>query len=107
MVFNVLLVQHLINSDGEISTPFKLFCGQKLTITHYKVFGCLVVAKRWVISVDGNTTQHCTKRGIRGIFIGFPSDQKGYLVYLPGSRSLAVSGGVIFDETFYSTIATT
>jgi hypothetical protein len=43
--------------------------------------------------------------------LGSPPDQKGYLIFLPGSRKLAVSGDVIgdvmFDETFYSAIATT
>jgi len=47
------------------------------------------------------------KKFIRGIFIGIPSDQKGYLIYLPGSRSIACLGDVSFDETFYSAIATT
>jgi len=39
--------------------------------------------------------------------LGSPPDQKGYLIFLPGSRKLAVSGDVMFDETFYSAIATT
>jgi hypothetical protein len=66
-----------------------------------------VVAKRVVISIDGLTTKHFTEKGIQGIFIGLPSDQKGYLIYFPGSRTIACSGDVAFDETFYTIITTT
>jgi len=107
LVFNVLPVKNLYNSTGEISSPFELFCGKKPTISHLSIFGCPVVAKRAVISIDGLRATHCTEKGIRGIFIGIPSDQKGYLIYLPGSRSIACLGGVSFDETFYSAIAMT
>jgi hypothetical protein len=41
------------------------------------------------------------------LFIGFPSNQKGYLLFFPHSRSLAISGDVTFDETFYSSVVTT
>jgi len=106
-VFNILPVKNLYNAEGEIASPHELFCGAKPTISQYRVFGCPVVAKRWVVSIDGRETIHCTEKGIRGIFIGFPPNQKGYLIFLPGSRTIAVSGDVMFDETFYSAIATT
>jgi hypothetical protein len=106
-VFNVLPVKNLYNKEGEICSPFELFTGNKPTIAHLRVFGCPVVAKRSVISIDGLATKHCTEKGIRGIFIGLPANQKGYLIFLPGSRTIACSGDVHFDETFYSAIATT
>ncbi len=65
------------------------------------------MARQWVMTIDGRETIHCTEKGIRGIFIGFPPNQKGYLIYLPASRTIAVSGDMMFDETFYSAIATT
>jgi len=106
-MFNVLPVKNLYNGDGEICSPFELFTGKKPTISHLRVFGCPVVAKRSALSIEGLTTQHCTEKGIRGIFIGIPSNQKGYLIYLPGSHTIACSGDVTFDETFYSAIAST
>jgi hypothetical protein len=106
-VFNILPVKNLDNANGDIASPHELFCGNKPLISQYRVFGCPVVARRWVVTVDGRETIHCTEKGIRGIFVGFPPNQKGYLIYLPGSRTIAVSGDVMFDETFYSAIATT
>jgi hypothetical protein len=106
-VFNILPVKNLYDSDGEIASPHELFSGTEPTITQYRVFGCPAVARRWVMTIDGRETIHCTEKGIRGIFIGFPPNQKGYLIYLPASRTIAVSGDMMFDETFYSAIATT
>jgi transposase InsO family protein len=106
-VFNILPVKNLYNTEGDIASPHELFTGLKPLISNYRVFGCPVVAKRWVVSIDGRETVHCTEKGIRGIFIGFPPNQKGHLIFLPGSRTIAVSGDVMFDETFYSAIATT
>ncbi len=34
-------------------------------------------------------------------------NQKGYLIYSPGSRQIVISDDVVFDETFSSAIATT
>jgi hypothetical protein len=106
-VFNILPVKNLYNTEGDIASPHELFTGSKPLISNYRVFGCPVVAKRWVVSIDGRETVHCTEKGIRGIFIGFPPNQKGHLIFLPGSRTIAVWGDVMFDETFYSAIATT
>jgi hypothetical protein len=67
-------------------------------ISTYRVFGCPTVVKR-----SGKQTE----RGTRGIFIGFHSNHKGYLIYSPGSRQIIISGDVHFDETFLSAVATT
>jgi hypothetical protein len=63
------------------------------------------VIKRWVADERSNGKQ--TERGMRGIFIGFDDNKKGYLFYMPGSRNIVNSGDAIFDETFHSAIATT
>ena len=48
-----------------------------------------------------------TQRGIRGIHLGFSPTQKGLLLYVPSTRQIVISGDVICDETFASTVAET
>ena len=106
-VFNVSPVQGLKNAKGECDTLFELFTGRKPLISQFRVFGCPVVAKKWTVLIDGKRRENSTQRGIRGVFIGFPANQKGYLLYIPSSWQIVVSGDVAFDETFYSAIPTT
>ena len=106
-IFNVLPIQGLKTATGNCSTPYELFTGKKPLISHFRIFGCPVVAKKWSAQIDGKRKEKTTQRGIRGIFIGFPANQKGYLLFIPSSRQIVVSGDVAFDETFYSAIATT
>jgi hypothetical protein len=103
-IFNVLPVKELQNSDGNTAAPYELFVGSKPKIHHFRVFGCPVVARKW--STTQNSSGKQTERGIQGIFIGLDDNQKGYLFYAQGSRQIYTSGDVIFDESFWTTIAT-
>ncbi len=47
------------------------------------------------------------QRGIKGIDLGFSLTQKGLLLYVPSTRQIVISGDVICDETFASTVAET
>ncbi len=55
---------------------------------------------------DGKVLTKQTERGIRGIFIGFATNQKGFLVYLPSTRRIAISADVLFYESFQTAIVT-
>ncbi len=44
--------------------------------------------------------------GIRGIFLGFDINQKGYVFSSPGTHQIYISGDVLFDESFGTAIAT-
>jgi transposase InsO family protein len=103
-IFNVLPVKGLY-LNGHMGTPYELFQGAKPAISQFRVFGCPVTARKWTTKQSSAGKQ--TQGGIRGIFIGFAENQKGYLFYSPASRQIYVSGDVTFDETFSSTIATT
>ena len=46
-------------------------------------------------------------KGFRGIFVGIPEHQKGYLVYVPSTRKVISSYNVVFDESFSSALSYT
>ena len=48
--------------------------------------------------------QHQAQKGFRGIFVGIPQHQKGYLVYVPSTRTVILSYDVMFDEIFSSAL---
>jgi hypothetical protein len=103
-IFNVLPVKGLQDTNGNIATPYELFIGEKPKIHHFRVFGCPVVARKW--STTQTSSGKKTECGIRGIFLSFDTNQKGYILYSPGSRQIYISGDVIFDEAFGTAIAT-
>jgi hypothetical protein len=104
-IFNVLPVRGLYDEQGNVATPHLLFLGNKPQIKHFCIFGCPIVARKWSTIQTSSGKQ--TERGVRGIFIGFDMNQKGYLFYSPGSRQIYISGDLLFDESFGTAIAAT
>jgi transposase InsO family protein len=104
-IFNVLPVRGLLNGEETPATPHQLYLNKRPMTSHYRVFGCPVIVRRWVTHNKSNGKQ--TERSTRGIFIGFHTNQKGYVIYSPGSRQIIISDDIIFDENFTSAIATT
>ena len=51
--------------------------------------------------------RHQAQKGFRGIFVGIPEHQKGYLVYVPSTGKIISSCDIVFDESFYSALAYT
>jgi hypothetical protein len=62
-------------------------------------------SKKW--TSEGGKDNKQTKRGMQGIFFGFKSHQKGFLVYTPGSQQMVISDDIIFGESFSTAIAAT
>ena len=113
---NVLPLKGIMKkqADGTFvpSTPFELYFGTKAMIGRYHVFGSPCIIKIYTRKqVDGvarsSTLQskNLVQRGIRGVFIGFPIDQAGYLIWIPASGHFLVSEDVAFDEHFISPMA--
>jgi hypothetical protein len=108
--FPVLPIKDLRNSMNEMHTPFELFYGKIPNLGSFRVCGCPVVAKKYTIITrkDGKLTKHTTiHHGILGLFIWFPQNQQGWIIYLPSSRRTAVSYDVDFDEHFDSALSYT
>ena len=51
--------------------------------------------------------RHQAQKDFRGIFVGIPQHQKGYLVYVPSIRNIISSYDAVFHEIFSSALAYT
>ena len=51
--------------------------------------------------------RHQAQKGFRGIFVGIPQHQKGYLVYVPRTRKVILSYDVVFNKSFTSALSYT
>ena len=72
----------------------------KPNLRHLRTFGCLSYVH---ISVERKTTE-LESRSDQGILVGYDEFTKGYQIYFPHKRAVAVSCVVIFDKTrFYKT----
>ena len=107
MILRVLPPKNLVDERGNPITTYQLLHHVKPRISRFKVFGCPVVFKRYQPFKDNKmvTDFKQVQQGSRGIFVGFPSDQAGWLIYVPEkiqNSHLVVSMDVAFDQTFMS-----
>ena len=81
-IFLILPIKYLINEDGNPTTPHKLATGTKPSVSHLLVLFCLCVVRKATAHVETKTLniRHQAQKGFRGIFVGIPQHQKGYLV---------------------------
>lgn len=87
------LINHLHSSRLNWKSPHELFYGNKPDLTSLRIFSCR--------DFDVDNTPHKDKlapRSIAGIFVGYPSVQKGYKIYCPSTRRIFIARHVIFRE---------
>ena len=48
--------------------------------------------------------RHQAQKGFRGIFVGIPQHQKGFLVYVPQRQNIISSYDFVFDKSFSSAL---
>ena len=108
-IFLVLPIKDLINEDGDPKTPYKMATGTKPSVSHLRVLFCLCVVRKATAHVVTKTLNmhHQAQKGFRGIFVGIPQHQKGYLVYVPNTRKVISSYDVMFDKSFSSALSYT
>ena len=80
-IFLVLPIKDLIHEDGDPTTPHKLATGTKPSVPHLCVLFCPCVVRKATAHVEIKTLnmRHQAQKGFRGIFVGIPENQKGYL----------------------------
>lgn len=73
-------------------TPYEAWYGNKPSVSHLRVFGCLCYALR-------TTEKHkLEEKSQKYIFIGYCSQLKAYRLYNPTRKTIVVSRDVVFDE---------
>ena len=68
---------------------------------------CVVQEATGRVEIKTLNIRHQAQKVFRGIFVGIPEHQKGYLVYVPSTRKIISSYDVVFDESFSSALAYT
>ena len=108
-IFPVVPIKDIINEDGDPTTPHKLATGTKPSVSHVRVLFCPCVVRKATAHVETKTLnmRHQAHKGFRGIFVGIPDHQKGYLLYVSSTRKLISSYNVVFDEILLSTLSYT
>ena len=108
-IFPVLPINDLINKDGDPKTPHKLATGKKPSVSHLRVLFCPCVVRKATVHVETKmlNMRHQAQKGFRGIFVGIPEHQKGYLVYVPSTRKAISSYDIVFEESFSSVLSYT
>ena len=112
LILRVLPSKNLLKDNKAPTTTYELLYNKWTCIQRYKVFGYPNIFKRYQPVYDGNSSTKFTQlqRGSRGIFVGFPRNQAGWLIYVPekiGNKNLAVCSDVVFDQFMLSNIAGT
>jgi transposase InsO family protein len=108
MISNVLPVKGVTSKEGDMvkpCTPFEKYYGKLPQVGKYRVFGSPLLVKVYKQeSIDGEALhlRNIVQQGIQGIFVGFPTNQAGWQVYIPASGHLLTSCNVKFDEEFQS-----
>ena len=100
----VLSIKDLINKDDDMTMPFKLTTGTKPSVSHLRISFCSCVVRKSTAHVGTKALNMChqAKKGFHVIFVRISQQQKGSLVYIPHTRKIISSYGVIFGDSFSS-----
>jgi len=81
-------------------TPFELWTGNKLDVSHMRVFGSTC----WVVLHKSHIEGKFGDKAARGVFLGCPDGSKAYKVILD-NRNVVKARSVVFAETNVSEVA--
>ena len=106
-IFPVLPIKDMINKDVDPTTPHKLATGTKPSVSHLCVLFCPCVVRKATAYVETKVLNMChqAQKSFRGIYVGIPQHQKGYLVYLLSTRKMIYSYFVVIDDILSNALA--
>ena len=81
--------------------------GEKPPVRHLRTLFCPVIVKKHTAMKDKKMVnmRHQAQKGYRGIFVGMPENQEGYLCYVLSICNMVTSYDMLFDKTFLSALA--
>ena len=77
----------------ELKTPFEVFYGYKLEISHLRILGCRAFAY-----IPKDDRRKVDAKSIECVFVGYYDDQKAYKLFHPSSHKLIASRDVVFHD---------
>ena len=96
-------MHHVVFLINSIPTPllhnitsYENIFGKPCDISFFKVFGCLCYA-----STITTHRKNLDDRSVRGVFLGFPHNTKGYIFLSLKYHSIEISRHVIFHENCF------
>ena len=78
------------------STPYEKWFGSKPDVSHLRIFGCLAYVH---VQKDQRTSLQPHYR--KCIFMGYPTEFKGWVFWDPVARKEIVSNNAVFDERYF------
>ena len=88
-------ILNVVPSKAGLKTPLELWCGRKLSLRHYRIWGCPahVLNRRNIEKLDSRT-EVC-------LFIGYPKGTRGGIFYNPRDKKVFMSTHATFLENEY------
>ena len=78
-----------VPSKSVDKTPYEIWTGRKLVLSHLRVWGCPTYIKHLKINKLGPKSDRC-------FFIGYPKETKRYYFYLAEDQKAFVSNRTVF-----------
>jgi hypothetical protein len=85
----------LTTANKQRVTPYELMTGQRPDLSSFKVFG----SKAYTFIEQHKRNNKLSDRAFCGIFLGYSSDSKGYIIYNQQTQRTLVTRNVKFDES--------
>ena len=106
-IVNVCPAKNVTDINGIPTTPYQFSYQRKPSLANFRVFGCPTFFKRYEPMFRNKiiTYKQQLQRASRGIFLGFPDNSAGWLIYSPDQpQHLIVTRDAYFDDDFNSAL---
>lgn len=90
----IYILNRVPTSQAPGKTPYEMWCGQKPTLDHLKVFGCDAYAH-----VPDEKRRKLDTKSEKYMFVGYDKNSTNYRLFNPVTRKIIVSRNVVFNET--------